>query len=89
MKIVVPNCVEIVAAFAAWSNQFSFLPLVFRDQNNRALASGFARGAADSLDDVLSGAVKDGLRRVEAESIEVEFFNPIAPIGNEKFADWL
>ena len=89
MKIVVPNCVEVVAAFVAWTNQFRFLPLVFRDQNDRARASGFARGAADSADDVLLGVVKDGLRRVEAESIEVEFFNPIATIGNEKFTDWL
>jgi hypothetical protein len=88
MKVIVPNCVEVVAAFAAWSNQFSFLSLVFRDQNDRARVSGFARGAADSADDVLIGIIKDALRRIEAESIEVEFFNPVAAIGNEKFADW-
>ena len=87
MKIVVPYCVEVVAAFAAWSNQFNFLPLIFCDQNDRARTSGITRNAADSTDDVLIGVIKDALRRVEAESVEVEFFNPVATIGNEKLAD--
>src|SRR5437016_14510714 len=42
MKIIVPNCIEIIAAFAARTDELRNLPLVFGDQNNRARSSGFA-----------------------------------------------
>src|SRR4029450_12093930 len=87
MKIVVPDCVEVIAAFGAWPNQFGFLPLVFRDQNDGASTGRIARGPADSADDVLIRVFKDSLRSIEAESVEVELFDPIATIGDEKFAD--
>ena len=35
MEIVVPNRIEIITAFAARTDEFGDLPLVFRDQNNR------------------------------------------------------
>ena len=88
MKIVVPNCVKIIAAFAPRLYQFGFLSLVLRDQNNRALSSGFARGAADGADDIFLGFIKDALRRIESKSIEMELVDPVATVGHKKFAHW-
>src|SRR5437763_2226793 len=89
MEIVIPNCIEAVAAFAASPNQFGFLPFVFRDQNDRALTCRLARGAANGPNNVFIRIVQDALRGVEAESIEMEFFDPVATICNEKLANRL
>src|SRR6266478_3240199 len=87
MEIVVPHSVEIIATFTARSNQFGFLALIFCEQKNRTRTSRFARGAANSPDDVFIRVVKDALRRVEAESIEMKLLDPVASISDEKFAD--
>ena len=87
MEIVVPHSVEIIATFTARSNQFGFLPLIFCEQKNRARTSRFARGAADGADDVFIRIVKNALRRIEAESIEMKLLDPVAPIGDEESAD--
>src|SRR5207302_901605 len=47
MKIVVPNRIEIVAAFAPGTDQLGNLPLVFGDHNDRAWSTGFACGPAN------------------------------------------
>ena len=87
MKIVIPDTVEIVAAFAARPNQFHFLPFVLRHQNDGTLACGAAGSSTDSADDVLVRFVEDAFCRVEAKAVEVKLFDPIAPVGDEKLAD--
>src|SRR5438477_5812855 len=89
MEIVIPNRIEVVAAFAASPNQFGFLPFVFRDQNDRARTCRLAGGAANGPNNVFIRIVQDALRGVEAESIEMEFFDPVATICNEKLANRL
>src|ERR1700694_3380188 len=87
MEIVVQKSVKIIAAFTARLYQFGFLSLIFCDQNDGALSRGFARGASDGADDVFVGLIKDALRRIEAKSIEMEFVDPVATVGDEKFAN--
>src|SRR4029077_4182586 len=87
MKIVVPNCIEVVTAFAARPDEFGNLPLVFRDQNNRAPDGGFARGASNCADDVFVRLLVNRVGGVETKAIEMEFVDPVAAVGDEKFAD--
>src|SRR5262249_9925599 len=87
MKIIVPNCVEIVAALPARSNQFRFLPLVLRDQNNLARTRCLARGASDCPDDVFVGRVFHLVGRVESKTVKMKFVDPVATVSDEKFAD--
>ena len=87
MKIVIPDTVEIVAAFAARPNQFHFLSFILRHQNDGTLTCGMAGGSADRADNVLVRFVEDAFRRVEAKAIEVKLFDPVAPVGDEKFAN--
>ena len=87
MKIVVPNCVEIVAAFIARANQFGFLPLILCDQNNIARLCGVASGPPDCSHDVFVGGVFHLLRGIEPEAVETKFVNPITPVSDEEFAD--
>src|SRR5437879_8995587 len=88
MEVVVQESVKIIAAFVARLYQFGFLSLIFRDQNDRALSRGFARGPTDGADDVFLGFIKDALRRIESKSIEMELVDPVATVGHKKFAHW-
>src|SRR3979490_1834059 len=42
VHVIVPESVEIVAAFAARPNKLGFLRLIFRDQDDRPIAGGEA-----------------------------------------------
>jgi len=53
MKIVIPDTVEIVAAFAPRSNQFHLLPFVLSHQDDGTLTCGKAGGSTDCADNVL------------------------------------
>ena len=86
MQIVIPERVEIVAAFAARPNQFRFLRFVLRDQNDRALAGGGARRPADRADDVFARMIDDALRGIETKAVEMKFIDPVAAVGDEKLA---
>ena len=87
MEIVVPNRIEIVATFAAGTDELGNLPLVFGDQNDRAWSSGFAGGPANCADDVFVRFIMNRIGGVEAEAVEVEFVDPVTAVGDVKFAD--
>ena len=86
MKIIIPHCVEIVTALLAWPNQFRFLALVFCDQDNFTRTRRFARCASDRADDVFVGRVFHFLRRIEPETVEMKFLNPIATVSDKELA---
>ena len=86
MPVVIPQAIEIIAAFSPGSCHFRFLRFVFGDQNNRAFACCFACCAADRADNIFIGFVVDTLRCIKTESVEVEFLDPIAPVSDVKFA---
>src|SRR5205823_3057371 len=87
MEIVVPNRIEIVAAFFARLNQFCYLPFILRDQKNFSRLGRFAGGPANRADDVLVRVIMDRVGGIEAEAIEVEFLDPVPAVGDVEFAD--
>jgi hypothetical protein len=88
MKIVVPHPVQTVAALDPRPRHLGFLQIVLRDQNDRTPPGGLARGATDCANNVFFGLVANGVRRVEAEAVEMKFFDPITAVREEKFANW-
>ena len=87
MEIVVPNCIEIVAALFARLNQFCDLPFILRDQKNFSRLRRFAGGPANRADDVLTRFIMDRVGGIEAKAIEVEFLDPVTAVGDVVFAD--
>ena len=87
MKIVIPDTVEIVAAFAARPNQFHFLSFVLRRQNDGALACGMAGGSTDCTDDVLVRLVEDAFGGIETKAIEMKLIDPVTAVRDKKLAD--
>src|SRR3954452_6408673 len=87
MPVIVPKRIEIVAPFTSGPDQFQFLRLIFRDQQNRSFAGCFARGPSDRADDVFLRFIVNALGRVEAKAVEMEFFDPITAVADEEFAD--
>ena len=87
MKIIIPHSIQISPAFAARPHHVRFLEIVFGDEDDRARAGCFSRRASNSADDVFVGLIADSVRRVETESVEMKFLNPISSVRNEKFAD--
>src|SRR4051794_19857564 len=87
MPVVVPKRVEIVAAFFSRPDHLRFLRLVLRDEQNRALASGFPGSATDRADDVFFGGIVNALGRIEAEPVEMEFLDPVTAVRDEELAD--
>ena len=86
VQVVVPKAVKVVTAFAAGPDELGFLGLVFRDQDNRPIAGGDACRPAHRADDVFIRRIDNALRGVETKAVEMEFFDPVAAIGNEKLA---
>ena len=87
MKIVVPHPIQTVAAFTWWPYHLCFLQVVFRDQDDGTRPGSLARAATDCANNVFFGFVANGVRGVEPKTIEMKFFDPIASVGNEKFAN--
>src|SRR4051794_10549599 len=87
MKIIVPNRVEIVAAFAAGTKELGNLPLILRDQNNIPRLGSLTGGPTHCADDVFVRVIMDRIGGVEAEAVEAEFVDPVTTIGDVKFAD--
>ena len=87
MEIVIPDGVEIVAAFALRADQFGLLRLVFRHQDNRPAPGCQPGGSPDRAHDVFVRFVVDALGRIEAETVKTKFLDPVAAVGDEKFAD--
>src|SRR5947209_17444703 len=87
MPVVVPKRIEILAPFTSGPDQFQFLRLIFRHQQNRSFARRFARGPSDRADDVFLRFIVNALGSVEPKPVEMEFFDPITAVADEEFAD--
>src|SRR3954451_13937610 len=70
------------------SHHLRFLQIVLCDKNDRTRTRRLARRLIDCANDVFLGPIANGVRRVEAEAIEMKFFDPITSVRNEKFANW-
>ncbi len=82
MKVVVPEAVEPVA-----ENHPRVLRLVLADDDGRAPPRGAAHLARQRREKVLVRVVRDALRGVEAEAVEVELLDPVARVREEELAD--
>src|SRR3954463_16776002 len=89
MPVVIPQSVEIVSAFLTRPNEFRFLRFIFGDEDEIAVRSGRSNGALNCADNVVFGVVMNGLGCVEPVTVEMKFLDPIAGVGNEKFAHGL
>src|SRR5205807_2712873 len=87
MKIVVPECVEPVAALVAGLNEADFLRLVLRYKESRAAACCFAHPARDSSQNVIGRVIVNVLRGVQPQAVEMKFIDPVAGVGDDEFAD--
>ncbi len=88
MKIVIPHPIQTVAAFILRPRHLGFLQIVLGDKNDGTRTRRLARGATDFANDVFLGPVANGVRRIEAETVEMKFFDPITAVCDEKFANW-
>jgi hypothetical protein len=64
------------------------LHIVLGDKNDGTRTRCLTRGATYFANDVFLGPVANGVGRVEAEAVEMKFFDPITAIRDEKFANW-
>ncbi len=87
MKIVIPESVEIVSSGSTRLNQFGFLWLILGHENNRSRRRGFPGHLGNLAQNVVIGFVFDILRRIKAKAVEMEFVDPVASVGDEKFTD--
>src|SRR5581483_7612999 len=86
MIIVVPQRIQPVTTFAYGPYQARLLRLVFADQHNGTLSRCLPRGFGDFSQDVVIGIVVNVLRRVESQSVEMEFADPIGGVLAKKIA---
>ena len=69
-------------------NQFCLLAFILGKQKDGTLSRRFPRRAPDCSDDVFLRFVMNALGRIESKTVEMKFLDPVAPIGDEEFADW-
>src|SRR5207248_8333067 len=62
------------------------LPFVLADDEGYAALGGLAHLADDGGQDMIFRSVEDLLCRVETQPVEMVFVDPVASIGEEKFA---
>ena len=86
MEVVVPHRVEAEAAPLGRQQLLRMLRLVLGDHDDRARLRGFARSARELREDVRSAVVEDRLRRVEAQSVQVELADPVARVAENEIA---
>src|SRR6266567_3749421 len=87
MPVVIPYSVKIIAALLSGPDQFCPLEFILLKQKDVALSRRFPRRASDSSHNIFLRVIKNGLRGIKAESVEMEFLNPVASIGDEELPD--
>src|SRR5437868_14827724 len=87
MPVVIPYSIKIIAALLSRPDQFCPLEFILRKQKDGALSCRFPRRASDSSHNIFLRVIKNGLRGIEAESVEMKFLDPVASIGNEELPD--
>jgi len=73
MKIVRPHCVASITAFVSRQDDFPIVARILTDYESSQSLNLFS----DFLDQMLGRIVRNSLRRIEPEPINVEFFYPI------------
>lgn len=86
VKVVVPQGIEAVAALLGRANKPCLLRFVLAHHQCRASARRRPDTAHDRRKDMVGRAVEDLLRGVEPQAVEVEFIDPVAGVGEKKFA---
>ena len=87
VEIVVPQGIQTVAADLGRPYQSDVLRLVLGNKVGGPAAGGLPYAASDDGQDVIRGVVVNVLRGVQTKSVQMEFFNPVAGVGDKKFAD--
>ena len=88
MKVVVPHCVKSVSALIDRTSQAGMLWFVFCDRDGSSPIACLVRSSRNCCQNVLLGRIKDGLCRIKAQTIDVEFTNPVFNVSQKKFAHW-
>src|SRR4051812_20078191 len=86
MIIIIPERIESITTGIATPHQASFLWFVFSDDVDVTCSASGACGLADLREHVRFRVIENLLRGVEAETIKMEFLNPIARVGDKEFA---
>ncbi len=86
VKVVVPQGVERVSAFAAGREQPRLLRFVLTNDQRAARAAGTAHRVDDLAEDVGRGAIEDALCGVEAEPVEMVLLDPVPRVVEEEVA---
>src|SRR5579884_593523 len=81
MEVVVPQAVEPAAVDRLRAKQARALRLVFADDDRATSAGRVAYLARHRGDDVRRRFVEDLLRRVESQSVEMKFLDPVARVA--------
>src|SRR5437868_5530224 len=84
VKIVVPESIRAIAVLLRRADQFRFLLLVFRDDNDGPAGSLRARLPRQRSDDMIVRFVVDVLCGIEPQAVEMKFTDPIACVVNEE-----
>ena len=82
VQIVVPDAVEAEAAGLRRPDEIGVLRLVLRDEDDAARSRRLAGRAPEGGDDVILAVVVDVLRRVEAQTVEAIFVDPVGGVGD-------
>src|SRR5436190_1336150 len=88
MEIIVPQCVQPVATFITVANELCLLRFVFGNKESRATAGRVTDAACNRRQNVILGSIKNLLRGVEAQTVEMKLVYPVTGVRDEELADW-
>ena len=86
VKVVIPHCIERIAAGIARTDELRVLRFVFRDDDRAVWACRLAYAGGDFGDDVCRRGIEDLLSRIEPEAVEVKFFDPVRRVARKELA---
>ena len=86
MEIVVPERVNPITAFLRRPDEDCLLRLVLGDDDGRPPTRGLTDAACNGRKDMIVRRIVDVLRRVQPQSVEMKFINPVTGVGDEIFA---
>src|SRR5215471_1093341 len=86
MKIIVPERIQTISVLIDRPGELRKLRLILGHDNRGPAPCGFSDASADRGQNVFLGSIEDLLSGVQAQPIQVELFDPIGGVGQEKFA---
>src|SRR5262245_15196265 len=85
MEIIVPERVNPVTALLRRPDKDRLLRLVFGDDDSRPPSRDLTDAPGDGRQDMIVRRIVDVLRRIQPQSVEMEFINPVSGVGDEIF----